>query len=82
MTASEGTALSPTTDRGVDLILAVAIRFVVAVAVWGGVGLVLDLLLPTAPWLQFTGILIGTVVGLVLAQRGAALPSSNGDHHD
>lgn len=81
MTTSEGTALSPTTDRGVHLMLAVAIQFVVAVAVWGAVGLVLDLLLPTAPWLQFAGILFGTAVGLVLAQRGAAPPRSNGDHH-
>lgn len=81
MTTSEGTALSPTTDRGVDLMLAVAIQFVVAVAVWGAVGLGLDLLLSTGPWLQFVGVMVGTGVGLVLAQRGAAPPSSNGDHH-
>jgi F0F1-type ATP synthase assembly protein I len=81
MTTSEGVALSPTTDRGVDLMLAVAIQFVVAIAVWGGIGLVLDLLLPTAPWLQFIGIMLGTAVGLVLAQRRAVPPPSNGDRH-
>jgi F0F1-type ATP synthase assembly protein I len=81
MTTSEGIALSPTTDRGVDLMLAVAIQFVVAVAVWGGVGLGLDLLLSSGPWLQFVGVMVGTGVGLVLAQRGAAPPGSNGDHH-
>ena len=81
MTTSEGIALSPTTDRGVDLMLAVAIQFVVAVAVWGGMGLGLDLLLSTGPWAQFVGVMVGTAVGLVLAQRGAASPGSNGDHH-
>jgi F0F1-type ATP synthase assembly protein I len=81
MTTSEGIALSPTTDRGVDLMLAVAIQFVVAVAVWGGVGLGLDLLLSTKPWLQFIGVMAGTVVGLVLSQRRATAPGSNGEHH-
>jgi F0F1-type ATP synthase assembly protein I len=81
MTTSEDVALSPSTDRGVDLMLAVAIQFVVAIAVWGGIGLVLDLLLPTAPWLQFTGIMLGTAIGLVLAQRRAVPPPSNGDLH-
>jgi F0F1-type ATP synthase assembly protein I len=75
------------TDHGVDLMLAVAIQFVVAVAVWGTVGLVLDLLLPTAPWLQFAGVTAGSLIGLVLVQRRATAPvaappesAGEGDH--
>ena len=79
MTTSEGRALSPTTDRGVDRMLAVAIRFVVAIVVWGAAGLALDQLLPTAPWLQFTGVMVGSVVGFVLAQRFATVPEPAGD---
>jgi len=73
MTTSEG-ALSPKTDRGVDLMLAVAIQFVVAVAIWGAVGLLLDQFLPVAPWLHFIGVMVGVGVGLVLAQRRAMAP--------
>jgi F0F1-type ATP synthase assembly protein I len=82
MTTSEGRALSPITDRGVDRMLAVAIRFVVAIAVWRGAGLALDQLLATAPWLQFTGVMVGTLVGLVLAQRFATVPEPGGDDSD
>lgn len=80
MTTSEG-ALSPNTDRGVDLMLAVAIQFVVAVAIWGAVGLALDQVLPVAPWLHFTGVMVGVAVGLVLAQRRAAAPEADEAHH-
>lgn len=80
MTTSEGIALSPDTNRGVDRMLAVAIQFVVAIAIWGGVGLALDQILPTAPWLQFTGVMVGTGIGLVLGQRRARQPRSGGDH--
>jgi F0F1-type ATP synthase assembly protein I len=82
MTTSEGIALSPATDRGVDRTLAVAIQFVVAVAVWGAVGLGLDQLLPTAPWLQFAGVTTGALIGLVLVQRRAVSPAAEGgaDH--
>jgi hypothetical protein len=59
--------------------LAVAIRFVVAIVVWGAAGLALDQLLPTAPWLQFTGVMVGSVVGFVLAQRFATVPEPAGD---
>lgn len=79
MTTSEG-ALSPNTDRGVDRMLAVAIRFVVAVAIWGAIGLGLDMLLPTAPWLHFTGVLLGVLIGLVLAQRQALPAGADGSH--
>lgn len=77
MTTSEG-ALSPNTERGVDLPLAVAIQFVVAVAIWGAIGLGLDLLLSTAPWMHFTGVLVGVGVGLVLAERRALAPDPAG----
>jgi F0F1-type ATP synthase assembly protein I len=59
--------------------LAVAIRFVVATAVWGAAGLALDQLLPTAPWLQFTGVMVGSLIGLVLAQRSATVPALAGE---
>lgn len=70
MTTSED-ALSPNTDRGVDAMLGVAIQFVVAISVWGAVGLVLDLVLPSESWLHFIGVLFGVFVGLVLAHRQA-----------
>lgn len=80
MTTSEG-ALSPNTDRGVDLMMAVAIQFVVAVAIWSAVGLALDQVLPVAPWLHFTGVMVGVAVGLVLAQRRAVAPEADEAHH-
>jgi F0F1-type ATP synthase assembly protein I len=58
--------------------LAVAIQFVVAIAVWGVIGLGLDLLLPTAPWLQFAGVTAGALIGLVLVERRAVAPASGG----
>ena len=76
MTTSEGIALSPTTPTHVDRMLAVAIQFVVAVAVWGAIGLVLDLLLSTAHWLQFAGVMTGSLIGLVLVQRRAMEPDA------
>jgi F0F1-type ATP synthase assembly protein I len=79
MTTSEGTALSPNTDHGVDRMLTVAIQFVVAIAVWGTVGLVLDQILPTAPWLQFAGVTAGSLIGLVLVQRSATAPDPAGE---
>lgn len=54
-----------------DAAWVMAIYFVVAVAVWGLIGFVLDLLLTLQPWLTFVGLLIGTGVGLLLAQRRA-----------
>ena len=82
MTTSEGIALSPATDRGVDRTLATAIQFVVAIAVWGGVGLGLDQFLSTAPWLQSAGVTAGALIGLVLVQRRAAPAAADGggDH--
>ena len=79
MTTSDG-ALSPKTDHGVDLMLAVAIQFVVAVTIWGAAGLALDQFLPVAPWLHFTGVLVGAGVGLVLVQRRAVAPEVDGAH--
>jgi F0F1-type ATP synthase assembly protein I len=82
MTTRKGTALSPNTDHGVDIPLAVAIQFVVAVVVWGGMGFVLDQILPVAPWLQFTGMLVGALIGLVLVQRRAMPPDPEAASHD
>lgn len=79
MTTSEG-SLSPSTDQGVDLALVVAIQFVVAVAIWGAVGLALDQFLPIAPWGHFTGVMVGVAIGLVLAQRRAVAPHGDGGH--
>jgi F0F1-type ATP synthase assembly protein I len=74
--------LSPNTDHGVDLPLAVAIQFVVAVVVWGGVGFALDRIVPVAPWLQFAGIMLGALIGLALVQRRAVAPDVDGGHGD
>lgn len=79
MTTSEG-ALSPETDRDVDAMLSVAIQFVVAVAVWGAIGLVLDLVLPFSPWLHFGGVLFGVFVGLALARRQATPLDADAAH--
>lgn len=59
--------------------LVVAIEVVVAVAVWGLIGLIIDLVAGTGPWVQFGGVLMGTVVGLVLARRRATPLSTAGD---
>jgi F0F1-type ATP synthase assembly protein I len=58
-------------DHGLGVMAVIAIQVVVAVAVWGLAGLLLDLLLGTAPWLQFAGIVLGTMIALALAQRQA-----------
>ena len=79
MTTSDG-ALSPKTDHGIDLMLAVAIQFVVAVAIWGAAGLALDQFLPVAPWLHFIGVLVGVAVGLVLVERRAVGPEAGEAH--
>ena len=71
MTTDEGARSRPRDSHGTDTILTIAIEVVVAVAVWGLAGLVVDLLVGTGPWLQFTGILLGTMIGLALAQRRA-----------
>jgi F0F1-type ATP synthase assembly protein I len=71
VTTDEGAGSRPRDSHGTDTILTIAIEVVVAVAVWGLVGLVLDLVAGTGPWLQYIGILLGTMVGLALVQRRA-----------
>lgn len=61
-----------TNDRGLDVMVVVAIQVVVAVSVWGLVGLLIDLALGTGPWAQFGGIMLGAFIALALAQRHAA----------
>jgi F0F1-type ATP synthase assembly protein I len=58
-------------DHGLGVMAVIAIQVVVAVAVWGLAGLLLDLLIGTGPWLQFAGIVLGTMIALALAQRHA-----------
>jgi len=60
-----------TNDRGVDVVAVIAIQVVVAVAIWGLVGLLIDLVAGTGPWVQFCGIVLGTMIALALAQRHA-----------
>jgi len=60
-----------TTDRGLDVMVVIAIQLVVAVAVWGLVGLLIDLVAGTGPWVQFCGIVLGTMIALALVQRHA-----------
>lgn len=49
-----------------------AIQVVVAVAVWGLLGALVDAFTPWASWFAFTGTFGGTWVGLVLVDRDAA----------
>jgi hypothetical protein len=67
--------------RGLDVIAVVAIQVVVAVAVWGLAGLLVDLVLGTGPWLQFTGVIVGTMIALALAQRLALGPTDGKASH-
>lgn len=60
-----------TNDRGLDVMVVIAIQVIVAVAVWGLVGLVIDLIAGTRPWVQFCGIVLGTMIALALTQRQA-----------
>lgn len=60
-----------TNDRGLDVMVVSAIQVVVAVAVWGLVGLLIDLVAGTGPLFQFLGIVLGTMIALALAQRHA-----------
>lgn len=71
MTTDEGAVPRPRDTHGTDTTLTIAIEIVVAIAIWGGLGLVLDLLAGTGPWLQFFGILLGTMIGLALVRRRA-----------
>ena len=71
MTTDEGAVPRPRDSHGTDTILTIAIEVVVAVGVWGLIGLVIDLVAGTGPWVQFAGILVGTFVGLALVQRRA-----------
>lgn len=72
MTTDEDAVPRPRDPNGTDTVLTIAIQLVVAVAVWGLLGLVIDLVAGTGPWVQFVGIVLGTFVGLALAQRRAA----------
>lgn len=78
MTTDTG-APSPPDDGGLNDVLVVAIEVVVAVAVWGLIGLIVDLVAGTSPWVQFFGVLTGTAVGLVLARRRATPLATPGD---
>jgi F0F1-type ATP synthase assembly protein I len=72
MATDEGAvSTTQTNDRGLDVMVVVAIQVVVAVSVWGLVGLLIDLALGTGPWVQFGGIMLGTFIALALAQRHA-----------
>lgn len=57
--------------RELDTMLVIAIQVVVAVALWGLLGMLVDLVAGTAQWFQFIGIGLGTVIALALAQRRA-----------
>lgn len=81
MTSDTGAPSPPDTDGGLDALLVVAIEVVVAVAVWGLIGLIIDLVAGTGPWVQFVGILVGTAIGLVLARRRATPLSAAGNAH-
>lgn len=70
--------MSPNTTGGVDFTLAAAIHYVVAVAVWGALGLLVDQILPTAPWGHVVGVFAGSQIGLVLVQRRAVVPTADG----
>ena len=72
MTTDEGAmSTTRTNDRGLDVMVVIAIQVVVAVAVWGLVGLLIDLIAGTGPWVQFCGIVLGTMIALALSQRHA-----------
>lgn len=60
-----------TNDRGLDVMVVIAIQVVVAVAVWGLAGLLVDVVAGTGPWFQFSGIVLGTMIALALVQRHA-----------
>lgn len=66
---------------GLDTMAVIAIQVVVAVAIWGLAGLLIDLLAGTGPWLQFVGVLLGTLIALVLSQRLATPLESDGQSH-
>ena len=63
-------------DRGLDVMAVIAIEVVVAVTVWGLLGLLVDLVLGTGRWMQFVGIMVGTMIALALSQRHATRPPS------
>ncbi len=71
MTTHEGAVSTQPDAGGLDVIATIAIQVVVAISVWGLVGLLVDLLLGTGPWVQFGGLLLGTMIALVLSQRRA-----------
>lgn len=68
--------------RELDTMVVIAIQVVVAVALWGLVGMLIDLVAGTAQWFQFVGVMLGTIIALALAQRRAS-PSEQpaGDAH-
>lgn len=72
---------TPSDADGLDTMAVIAIQVVVAIAVWGLLGLIIDLIAGTSPWVQFVGLLIGTLIALVLAQRLAAPRESTEDAH-
>ncbi|MBW3605242.1 MAG: hypothetical protein KY460_10095 [Actinobacteria bacterium] len=72
---------TPNDADGLDTMVVIAIQVVVAIAVWGLLGLIVDLIAGTGPWVQFVGVLMGTLIALVLAQRLATPPESTEDAH-
>lgn len=71
-----------TNDRGLDVMAVIAIQVIVAVAVWGLVGLLIDLVVGTRPWVQFCGIVLGTMIALALTQRHATPTEASEPTHD
>lgn len=70
-----------TDDRGLDVMVVIAIEVIVAVTVWGSLGLLIDLATGTGPWVQFCGIVFGTMIALALVQRRAT-PAGTEPSHD
>ena len=71
MTTDTGTPSPPDDNRRLDPMVVATIEVVVAVAVWGLIGLIIDLVAGTGAWVQFIGVVTGTAIGLVLARRRA-----------
>lgn len=82
MTTDEDAVTTHHDERGLDVMAVIAIQVVVAVAVWGLLGLVVDLVLGSRPWVQFCGIVLGTMIALALTQRHATRVDAREPSHD
>ncbi len=77
MTTDDPAGSAPPDGRGLSFAVTILIEVVVAVSVWGLLGLIVDVAVGTGPWVQFVGLLVGTMIALALAQRRATSPAES-----